>query len=213
MAAERNLGVFFQARLRLLPPHSSSVQQYNPANQSFVKPFTTDGRDTLEGPFTYVLSTSICERLEPTFVINPTLRTVPLESTGTMDLVILRPLRDPDVQRAVPEEQPEVWKKRAMEVIGQAYNGGGHVDLRYPDAGGQTVTEWDGQVAVETFRVGGFEWIPTVSQIFRCLPAMQPLETDLIGNGAYPVSSGLCGWRDTHNPDRRSRLHRGRSSG
>lgn len=85
-----------------------------------------------------------------------------------MDLVILRPLRDPDVRKADPSEQSERWKKRAMEVIGQAYKEGGHVDLRYPDKGGQTVIEGDGPVAVETFRVGGFEWIPTVSTAALC---------------------------------------------
>lgn len=164
MAAARNLGVFFQARLRLLPAQHSDIQQYDPKSRSFVKPYTIDNGDVLEGPFSYVLSTTICERLEPTFVINPTLKTIPPgNKSETMDLVVLRPLRDPDVHRATSEEQPEKWKTRAMEVIGQAYKEGAHVDLIYPDQGGQTVNGGDGAVAVETFRVGGFEWTPTVS--------------------------------------------------
>lgn len=209
MAAERNLGVFFQARLRLLPSQNSTIQQYDPRTKKFVAPFTVKG-DTLEGPFTYVLSTTICERLEPTFVINPTLKTIPSESSGTMDLVILRPLRDPDVRQADPSERPELWKKRAMEVIGQAYNGGRHVDLRYPNEGGPTVKEGngDGQVAVETFRVGGFEWIPTV-----CPHLLLGLVTlRLAGRERHPFSLGLCGWRDTYDPTWRAGLYRGRST-
>jgi hypothetical protein len=140
------------------------VQQYNPKTKTFVAPYTVKD-DTLDGPFTYLLSTTTCERLEPTFVINPTLKSVPPSShTPTMDIIILRPLRDPDVRSATtPDEQQERWKKRAMEVIGHAYKGGGHVDLLYPEGGGETKSEGEGDVVVETFRVGGFEWIPTVS--------------------------------------------------
>ena len=56
-----------------------------------------------------------------------------------------------------------------MEVIGHAYKGGGHVDLLYPKDGGETRSEGEGDVVVETFRVGGFEWIPTVSFLHHCL--------------------------------------------
>lgn len=163
MAAERNLGVFFQAKVKLLRPAGSSVKQYDPQSKSFIDPYTTDGHDTLEGPFTYLLATTVCERLESTFVINPTLRTVlPGPTDSTMDIVILRPLRDPDVRGASRPEQVDKWKKRAMEVIGAAYRDGAHVDLTYPDEGGETVSNGPGQIAVETFRVGGFEWTPTV---------------------------------------------------
>lgn len=165
VAAERNLGVFFQADLKLLPAQGSTIKQYDPKTQSFVEPFTPDSDGVLKGPFTYLLSTTVCERLEPTFVINPTIRTIPTEQEGTtMDVIVLRPLRDPDVQRAPADEQHEKWKKRAMEVIGHAYKGGTHVDLTYQDqaGGGETVLRGDGPVAVETFRVGGFEWHPTV---------------------------------------------------
>jgi hypothetical protein len=83
-----------------------------------------------------------------------------------MDIVILRPLRDPHVRSAAnAEEQQDRWKKRAMEVIGHAYKGGGHVDLRYSHDGGETRFDGDGDVVVETFRVGGFEWIPEVNPV------------------------------------------------
>jgi hypothetical protein len=165
VAAQRNLGVFFEAEVKLTAPSGSTVQQYDPRTKTFVSPYTTDGTNTLKGPFTYFLSTTICDRLEPTFVINPTLKSLPSHSeTSSMDIVILRPLRDPHVRAAGDvDEQQERWKKRAMEVIGCAYKGGGHVDLTYPDDGGETELDGQGAVVVETFRAGGFEWKPTVS--------------------------------------------------
>lgn len=164
VAAQRNLGVFFQAKVKLHGPQGGAVQQYDPQTKSFIAPYTIEG-DMVDGPFTYLLSTTTCERLEPTFVINPTLKFLPADSQmPTMDLIILRPLRDPHVRSATTtEEQQERWKARAMEVIGHAYKGGGHVDLLYPPDGGETRSEGDGEVVVETFRVGGFEWIPSVS--------------------------------------------------
>lgn len=164
MAAERNLGVFFQAKLKLIPSTGSSFKQYDPRTRSFVDPFTTGVGGILDGPFTYLLSTTVCERLEPTFVINPTIRTIsPDQEDGTMDVVVLRPLRDPDVARARPEERSDRWKSRAVEVIGNAYKHGAHIDLTYLEEGGKTTPRGHGAVAVEVFRVGGFEWQPTVS--------------------------------------------------
>jgi hypothetical protein len=179
VAAQRNLGVFFQAQVQFLAPPNGLVQQYDPKTKTFTAPYTAKD-DTLDGPFTYLLSTTTCERLEPTFVINPTLKSLPPSSdTPTMDIIILRPLRDPDVRSATsPDEQQERWKKRAMEVIGYAYKGGGHVDLLYPEDGGETKSEGEGDVVVETFRVGGFEWIPTVSSPYLSLPELIPKDSD-----------------------------------
>ena len=179
VAAQRNLGVFFKAHVKFLAPPAGVVQQYNPKTKTFVAPYTAKD-DMLDGPFTYLLSTTTCERLEPTFVINPTLKSLPTNaSTPTMDIIILRPLRDPDVRSATtPDEQQERWKKRAMEVIGHAYKGGGHVDLLYPEEGGETKSEGDGDVVVETFRVGGFEWIPTVSFLHPSLPELTLKDSD-----------------------------------
>ena len=167
VAAQRNLGVFFQAQARLYGSPGKPVQQYDPRAKSFVKPYTMDGDGILDGPFTYFLSTTTCERLEPTFVINPTIKSLPPDpETPTMDIVVLRPRRDPHVDAATtPEERRERWKKRAMEVIGYAYKNGGHVDLTYPDDGGETEINGPGQVVVETFRVGGFSWFHLVGYL------------------------------------------------
>jgi hypothetical protein len=152
-----------------------------------VDPYTIDG-NKIDGPFTYLLSTTTCERLEPTFVINPTLKSIPPNpKIPTMDVIILRPQRDPDVRSAtVTEEQQERWRKRAMEVIGHAYKGGGHVDLLYPKEGGETRSEGEGDVVVETFRVRGFEWIPTVS------PTTSALLELTMKDGDHTPSHRVC---------------------
>jgi hypothetical protein len=81
-----------------------------------------------------------------------------------MDIVILRPQRDPRVTAAsTVAEKEEAWKDRAREVLGAAYNDGAHVNLTYGKEGRGTQVQGEGEVVVETFRCGGFEWTPTVS--------------------------------------------------
>ncbi len=147
--------------------------QYDPHTQNWAKPFTStytypDGDVKLDGPFTYLLSTTTTPRLEPTFVISPLLATLPPSEADppSMDVVILRPLRDPRVRSKRTEaEQGEIWKTRAREVLGWAYMEGGHVDLTYPVKGDKDAeVRGEGEVVVETFRCGGFEWTPSVSR-------------------------------------------------
>ena len=166
LAAEHNLGVFFLANARLRPPRGGRVLQYDPKSQAWREPFTgrtSDDDVDLEGPFTYFLSTTTAPRLEPTFEISPLLTRLPPSPSGppSMDLTILRPLRDPRVQSA-GKDGTEAWKPRAKEVLGMAYRAGAHVDLTYPAGGGQAEVRGDGEVVVETFRCGGFIWTPTV---------------------------------------------------
>jgi hypothetical protein len=82
-----------------------------------------------------------------------------------MDIVILRPLRDPRVREALVKggDLGEAWKERAMEVLKKAYDEGKHVDLTYPVVGTGAVDErGKGEVVCEIFRCEGFEWIPEV---------------------------------------------------
>ncbi|ORY33148.1 ATP-NAD kinase-like domain-containing protein [Naematelia encephala] len=166
IAADQNLGVFFKADVRLIPPHSGKIKQYDPSVGNWVDPFTF-GEDTLSGPFAYFLSTTTTPRLEPSFVISPLLATLPPNPSDppTMDIIVLRPLRDPAVRSALAsrgdEAASETWKSRIRQVMGWAYKGGGHVDLTYPAHRGETEVKGGGEVVVETFRCGGFEWVPT----------------------------------------------------
>jgi hypothetical protein len=177
IAAQENVGVFFSARVRLTKTSQGKVEQYRPSARAFGAPFTAEisdeGEVVLEGPFAYFLSTTTAPRLEATFVINPTLETIP-PTSPSMDIVIMRPMRDPRVSKAVEEggekAASEAWKPRPWEVLGQAYNNGAHVNMLYNDDGSSSAAEnrgqaYDGEnVVVETFRCGGFEWTPSVSR-------------------------------------------------
>lgn len=137
MAAMENISVFFDAEVELV-----NATQWNHTTRAFEQ-----CEQSLAGPFAYFTSCTTVDRLEPKFVIAPTRRIEPgLE--GTMDIVVLRPLRDPDVRGA--EDRGAVWAKRAQQVLGAAYQDGAHVNLEYP--GGEPV--------VEVFRCTGFVWTP-----------------------------------------------------
>ncbi|WVQ93209.1 hypothetical protein IAU59_000273 [Kwoniella sp. CBS 9459] len=122
-------------------------------------------------------------------------------------LTILRPTRDPLIKSTPLARRGSVWSKRAFQVIGQAYEGGKHVDLTFPpqpeSEPGWSATaasgrisiaaliqkrkeakedltqledenvddessklkleeKGEGEVVVESFRVGGFDWIPYI---------------------------------------------------
>ncbi|RXK38171.1 hypothetical protein M231_04545 [Tremella mesenterica] len=213
----------------------------------------------LKGPFSYLLSSTLADRMEEKFMICPTLRTHPpsylkrsasgpshrkplisqeknTESTmdhdggkedeeeeegPTMDVVILRPFRDPAVRSILetsalipnqdaqsgqnPAEKPsqdsnppstqnpvqsshdgdqtnvlrskikvgieedgtntnerkanEQWALRAWEILKLAYSSGSHISRTYSGPG-PSVEKGEGEVVVEVFRCGSFEWIP-----------------------------------------------------
>lgn len=174
VAAAQNIGVFFPANVRLIPSEGEGVRQYDPRTEGWSAPFTVDtkGNDrgeegySLEGPFAYFLSVTTTPRLEPTFVIAPTLaRLPPAPHEGTMDIVVLRPRRDPKVRSALDEGKDvgEVWSHRAKEVLGAAYDDGRHISLVYgTDGSAVSAAEAEaGEVVVEVFRCAGFEWTPT----------------------------------------------------
>lgn len=169
MAAAQNISVFFQANVALTPPRGGNVQQYDPSSGQWVAPFTGTageqgwGTHQLQGPFAYFLSATTTGRLEPTFVIVPT-----LESPGedTMDIVVVRPMRDPRVKADINSggDGTSVWPPRMMEVFQAAYDSGKHVNLVYDGSGAsQPAKAGQQDVVVETFRCGGFRWTPTAT--------------------------------------------------
>lgn len=197
MAAKPILGHFYSASAKLLPPAHASITQYSPKTRTFVEPFTLGEGDSLEGPFSYFLATTTCDRLEPTFVINPTVKCLPATSfPPTMDLVVIRPHRDVITATRTHEgKQEKFWTARILEILGHAYKGGQHIDLTYRLDGGGTEVNGKGDVVVEVFRVGGFEWTPLVS------PGIQSFN-DCAANvidraRAQQRESHLRGWSDT----------------
>ncbi|KAH9001675.1 ATP-NAD kinase-like domain-containing protein [Lactarius akahatsu] len=150
IAAAQNATTWYRARARLLGP----VQRYDAASGAFV---ALAEEHELLGPFAYFLSTVNVDRLEQHFRIAPLQRSLPPpHGTQTMDVLVIRPLRDPSLEGKDGEAEREVFKDRIWGALGGAYQDGAHVHARYANPDGKK----DGPVVVEYFRVGGWEWIP-----------------------------------------------------
>ncbi len=149
IAAAQNATTWYRARARLLDP----VQRYDVTSGAFV---ALEEQELL-GPFAYFLSTVNVDRLEQHFRITPLQRTLPPpHGTQTMDVLIIRPLRDPSLEGKDGEAERERFKERIWGALGGAYQDGAHVHARYTNPDGKA----DGPPMVEYFRVGGWEWIP-----------------------------------------------------
>ncbi|KAI0340152.1 hypothetical protein BDW22DRAFT_444134 [Trametopsis cervina] len=158
IAAQQNITRWYDARVKLLPVSGSGVKVYDPSKKEFVPhPAGEDGSVVLEGPFAYFLSTMSVDRLEPTFRITPLHSSIP-PSDASLDVVILRPLRDKSIS-AESDRDREVFASKSMAVLGGAYRDGAHINMRYSD-GGDVVEEGEGEVVAEYFRCSGWEWIP-----------------------------------------------------
>ncbi|TFK55335.1 hypothetical protein OE88DRAFT_1710950 [Heliocybe sulcata] len=152
VAAQQNITRWYYGSVILHEP----LQVYDPASASLVS-YTKD--KTLQGPFAYFLSTINVDRLEPLFRITPLASShPPPPSAPSLDVVILRPMRDPAVTSDTQDDR-EIFAQKAGRILGEAYNDGNHVSLRYAEDR-QPVTDGDGETVVEYFRCGGFEWIP-----------------------------------------------------
>ena len=150
MAAAQNETTWYRARARLLDP----VQRYDVASGAFV---AQEEPCELLGPFAYFLSTVNVDRLEPQFRIMPLLRSLPPpHEAQTMDIIVVRPLRDPSLEGKDGEAEREKFKKHVWTAIGGAYRDGAHIHARYDSPDGQG----DGVPMVEYLRAGGWEWIP-----------------------------------------------------
>jgi hypothetical protein len=158
MAARQNETTWYRARARLLGP----VQRYDVTTGALVTVVTAEEEEPLElsGPFAYFLSTVNVDRLEPLLRIAPLQRALPPPpGAKTMDVLAVRPLRDPSLEGKAGEGERKRFKERLWGVLGGAYQDGAHIKARYDSQDGKT----EGLPVVEYFRVRGWEWIP-VSQ-------------------------------------------------
>ena len=141
------------------------MQRYDVASGTFVSiaPDREANNDdeglSLSGPFAYFLSTVNVDRLEPFFRIMPLQRALPPpRDAKTMDVLVVRPLRDPSLEGKSGERERERFKERIWNVLKRAFEDGAHIHARYDSdtQGGNA----DDQPVVEYFRVAGWEWIP-----------------------------------------------------
>ena len=87
-----------------------------------------------------------------------------------MDVVVLRPERDPST-RMDSQEMREAFSEKLKGVLGGAYQDGAHVGLTYAEDG-CVRDNGEGWSVVEYFRCGGWEWEPVSAHIvcLRCHP-------------------------------------------
>jgi hypothetical protein len=177
MAAQQNITRWYDGVVKLIPVSGTRVVQvYDPAANMFVPHEDSDDYGPivhLDGPFVYFLSVVNVDRLEPAFQITPLRSKIP-PTENSFDIVIVRPLRDPSIDKDTPEGRAEFASKCAI-LLGAAYEGGRHVNLRYNSEGG-IVEGGDGPTAVEYVRCGGWEWIP-VSRAVVTLARERPQGT------------------------------------
>ncbi|KAI8998946.1 ATP-NAD kinase-like domain-containing protein [Trametes punicea] len=162
-AARQNITRWYYASVKLFPRKGPEVVEiYDPQTGTFI-PHESSTEDEpivdLIGPFAYFLSTVNVDRLEPAFKITPRGKdTLEEESPAALDLVMVRPMRDPSYTMD-SEETRRTFADKVGAVLSAAYKDGAHIALRYADDG-SIVTDGDGPTVVEYVRCGGWEWEP-----------------------------------------------------
>jgi diacylglycerol kinase family enzyme len=153
VAAEQNIKKWYHGRIQLLPEPNGEVKVYDPKKKELVAAKSGE----IAGPFVYFLSTINVDRLEPTFITTPLATKVP--SHTTMDIVMVRPTRDPHCLGDTAEGR-ERFASRMMNVWSGAYGGGKHLDIKYLKDGTIGEGDDDDTTVVEYYRCGGWIWTP-----------------------------------------------------
>ncbi|KAF9459561.1 ATP-NAD kinase-like domain-containing protein [Collybia nuda] len=163
VAARNNVTTWYKSNVNLAPGTSmSTVQLYDPKVKAFIThpDSTTNGsKITLKGPFSYFLSTINVDRLEPKFQITSLAKVLP-PTEISCDVVIVRPLRDPSMDKDNHDSR-RLFSPKMWSILESAYQEGRHVDLRY-DSKGEISIDGDGPTVVEYIRCGTWEWIPEI---------------------------------------------------
>jgi hypothetical protein len=158
-AARRNLDKWSHAKARLSTfSKEAPVSIYDPPSDSFVE--CSSGELDIDGPFAYFLSTLNVDRLESGFVITPLATRIKSDS-NTMEVVVIRPLRSPQVT----EDAPDARQQFAQILMGSmgAARSATHLSLRYqkdPSSKEAVSEKGDGPLLVEYYRCAKWEWIP-----------------------------------------------------
>ncbi|KAG9049082.1 hypothetical protein FS837_011210 [Tulasnella sp. UAMH 9824] len=162
VAAQMNMAQWYTSQVRIFGSDgrtANGVGVYDPSRDEIVSvgSHADDSVLTLEGPFSYFLSTVNVDRLEPTFYITAPFTThAPPDGSKTMEIVILRPGREPnslehtEAAEIAASERERFGKEVAMKALFAAYDKGSHIGLTYPN----------GEPIVEYYRARGWEWMP-----------------------------------------------------
>ncbi|EJD05657.1 uncharacterized protein FOMMEDRAFT_152990 [Fomitiporia mediterranea MF3/22] len=171
LAAQKNITRWYQGTVKFRPADNGQVLVYDSHSNQFV-PFVGDDNNatepTMSGPFAYFLSTVNVDRLEPSFVISPLHSKIP-SGGRTMDLIVIRPKRDPTIPKESSSEDDHTrFAKKVEQALYAAYRDGAHVGLKY-SRDGQLL---DGAASkslhslVEYIRfTGSWRWINTGTEI------------------------------------------------
>ncbi|KAF8582207.1 hypothetical protein K439DRAFT_167899 [Ramaria rubella] len=156
VAAAENMTQWYRGHVRLLSTSIEPALIYDPILGTFEPIGTADLE--LRGPFSYILSTTNVDRLEPAFEITPLFNKLP-PGLREMDLIVVRPLQDPLLDHDTPESR-KAFVPKLQAIFQGAYAQGGHVKLRYQD--GTVGIGGSGPLIVEYVRCSGWEWWPVI---------------------------------------------------
>jgi hypothetical protein len=84
-------------------------------------------------------------------------------SEASLDLVIVRPRRDPAFTEDTANAR-SVFENKMFTVFRSAYNDGAHISMRYREDG-EIVSEGNGPTVVEYVRCRGWEWLPVTTPL------------------------------------------------
>lgn len=158
-AAKQNLDKWSHATVKLKSSSEGTpILLYDPSSDEFTE--CASDEHAISGPFAYFLSTLNVDRLEAGFVITPLASKIKPNS-DTMDIVIILPLRSPQVSGDTSEDRQK-FTQLLMGSMGAARSAT-HTRIRYPkDASsvGGLSEDADGPLVVQYYRCAGWEWVP-----------------------------------------------------
>lgn len=160
VAAEKNITRWYHGSVALRAPDNSDIKIYDHGARAFVAYPTLNKNPShvMQGPFSYFLSTVNVDRLEPTFVIAPLYTVLPPE-TEVMDIIVVRPGRDPSFHGDSKEVRAE-FAGKMLQMFNEAYNDGAHIGLSYNGEGIVADYAAGMPLFVEYMRCAGWEWTP-----------------------------------------------------
>jgi hypothetical protein len=161
-AAKQNIHKWSHATVRLKSSLSGNpILLYDPSSDKFIETATEEL--SVDGPFAYFLSTVNVDRLESGFVITHLASKIKPDA-NVMDIVVIQPLRSPQVSGDTEEERAK-FAQILMGSMGAARSAT-HTHVRYPSdklANESPSESADGPLVVQYYRCGGWEWVPVSS--------------------------------------------------